>query len=173
MGRPRKIKADVMDGDAEVVEIKKEVETIKAKEEEVKITNAVFVEDKVPAMMVEMIESVKPEKDKQRLPTPICDISELSESDKQTLIEKRVKEIIDQTQIPCIYALVKFKEPGTTAIPPMYALVEYDHRFVDEGWQFYKLNVREPYVKDYLNLIAKVCGKPHKIYTRLVVLNYE
>ena len=169
MARPKKINTNVMKGDEMIETVAETPET----KEDIEITNAIFVEDKVPAMVVEMVESVRPEPNKEKLPTPICDIAELSESDKQTLIEKRVKEIIEQTQIPCIYALVKFKEPETTAIPPMYALVEYDHRFVNEGWEYYKTNVKNPYVKNYLLLIAKIFNKPQKIYTRLVLLNYE
>ena len=55
----------------------------------------------------------------------------------------------------------------------MYALVDFDHRFVDEAWEFYKTNVRNPYAKDFLQLVAKAMGKPNKIYPRLVFFNYE
>ena len=171
MARPKKIKTDVMDGDAKMVEV------IKDQEEpvvtDVEITNATSVPDVVPEMTVQMIETFKTEQDKTKVPTPICDIEELEDDDKQVLIEKKIKAIISQTQVPYIPAIIKFREPGTTSVPPMFALVEYDHRFVDEGWQFYKTNVKEPYVKDYLNLIAKIFRNPHKVYTRLVMFNYE
>ena len=174
MARPKKIKTDVMDGTANVVEVVKEQEEPKVfTEEEVEITPADYVVDKVPELNVEMVNAFKVEQNQPKMPTPICDIVELEEDDKQILVEKKIKSIISQTQVPFIPALVRFKEPGTTAVPPMFALVEYDHRFVDEGWQFYKTNVKNPYVKDYLNLIARVFNNPHKIYTRLVTLNYE
>lgn len=64
-----------------------------------------------------------------------------------------MKAILEQSQIPYIPALVRYREPDTTSVPPMYALVDFDHRFVAEGWEFYKTNVRNPYVKDYLQLV--------------------
>lgn len=172
MARPKKIKADIMDG-TEMIEIKKEEETGTKNTEEVEIVSSTPVEDKIPELVSEVVKPKTPVKDKTNMPPAICDIDGLTEDDKQVLIEKRVKAIISQTQIPYIPALIKFKEPGTTSVPPMYALVDFDHRFVDEGWDFYKTNVRNPYVKDYLNLLTKVMNKPNKIFTRVVQFNYE
>lgn len=164
MARPKKQDVNIMNGEM--------VEVINPPEE-VHIVSSQQVEDKVPELTVEVVRPKVAEPDKGKMPTPICDIVELTEEDKQVLIEKKIKNIISQTQIPFIPALIRYREPETTSIPPMYALVDFDHRFVDEGWDFYKTNVRNPYVKDYLLLIAKVMGKPNKIYTRLVTFNYE
>lgn len=172
MARPKKISMDIM-GD-EVVEVKaEESHTVGEipKQEEVILVDATPVEDIVPALNVQIIKPVVHE-EKEKVPTPICDIEELSDSDKEVLIEKRIKAILDQTQTPYIPAIVRFKEPETTSVPPMYALVDFDHRFVDEGWKFYQTNVRNPYVKDYLLLVAKL-SKPNRIFPRLVMFNYE
>ena len=181
MARPKKVKVDIMDG-TEMIEIKDEGKTYVANPtgtmnnpavEDVEIVPAVPVEDVTPQLTVEVMKPKKVEEDKTQMPPPIYDIVGLTEDDKQVLVEKRIKAIISQTQIPYIPALIRFREPGTTAVPPMYALVDFDHRFVDEGWQFYKTNVRDPYAKDYLNLIVKVMNKPNKIFTRVVQFNYE
>lgn len=161
MARPRKVNTDVMQT-ADPVEVVKE---------EIQIAQSQPVEDVVPELEVEIVRP-KVQEVKERGPTPICDIAELSDSDKEVLIEKRIKAIIEQTQIPYIPALVRYKEPGTNSVPPMFALVEFDHRFVDEGWQFYKTNVKNPYVKDYLMLLQKLFT-PAKVYPRLVTFNYE
>ena len=161
MARPRKVNTDVMQT-ADPVEVVKE---------EIQIAQSQPVEDVVPELEVEIV-SPKVQEVKEKGPTPICDIAELSDSDKEVLIEKRIKAIIEQTQIPYIPALVRYKEPGTNSVPPMFALVEFDHRFVDEGWQFYKPNVKNPYVKDYLMLLQKLFT-PAKVYPRLVTFNYE
>ena len=171
MARPKKIKTDIMD-ENEIVEVKV-AEEVGVTNTEVVMADATAVEDKVPELVAEVVKPKKVEEDKTRMPPAICDIEGLTDDDKQVLMEKRVKAIISQTQIPYIPALIKFKEPGTTSVPPMYALVDFDHRFVDEGWQFYKTNVKEPYVKDYLNMIVKVMNKPNKIFTRVVQFNYE
>ena len=162
MARPRKVNTDVMQT-TEPVEV--------VTEEEIQIAQSQPVEDIVPELEVEIVKP-KVQEVKEKTPTPICDINELSETDKEVLIEKRISAIIKQTQIPFIPALVRYKEPGTNSVPPMYALVEFDHRFVDEGWQFYKTNVRNPYVKDYLMLLQKLFT-PAKVYPRLVTFNYE
>ena len=178
MPRPKKVSTEIMGN--EVVEVKKNYQEVQSEIEnnmiqqdvlEPKIAKATFVEDKVPELTVEIVKP-KVQEEKANLPTPICDIEALSESDKEVLIEKRIKAILDQTQIPYIPAVIRFKEPETTAIPPMYALVDFDHRFVDEGWKFYQTNVRNPYVKDYINLIAKLY-QPNRIFPRLVIFNYE
>lgn len=171
MARPKKIKTDIMD-ENEIVEVKV-TEEVGVTNTEVVMADAMAVEDKVPELVAEVVKPKKVEEDKTRMPPAICDIEGLTDDDKQVLVEKRVKAIISQTQIPYIPALIKFKEPGTTSVPPMFALVDFDHRFVDEGWQFYKTNVKEPYVKDYLNMIVKVMNKPNKIFTRVVQFNYE
>jgi len=171
MARPKKIKTDIMD-ENEIVEVKV-AEEGGVTNTEVVMADATAVEDKVPELVTEVVKPKKVEEDKTRMPPAICDIEGLTDDDKQVLMEKRVKAIISQTQIPYIPALIKFKEPGTTSVPPMFALVDFDHRFVDEGWQFYKTNVKEPYVKDYLNMIVKVMNKPNKIFTRVVQFNYE
>ena len=171
MARPKKYNVDVM-GD-EPVEIKEyELDSpVQQKPEVPEMAEATFIEDKVTPLEQKIVVP-KPQEPKEELPTPICDIEVLSESDKQVLVEKRIKAILEQSQIPYIPALVRYKEPESTAIPPMYALVDFDHRFVDEGWKFYQQNVRNPYVKDYLNLIQKL-SKPNRIFPRLVVFNYE
>lgn len=174
MPRPKKVNTEIMGN--EVVEVKtyqdvhSQIENNMI-EQEVEIAKAKAVEDVVPELTVEIVKP-KVQEEKAQLPTPICDIEALSESDKEVLIEKRIKAILEQTQIPFIPAIIRFKEPETTAIPPMYALVDFDHRFVNEGWEFYKTNVRNPYVKDYINLIAKLF-KPNRIFPRLVIFNYE
>ena len=174
MPRPKKVNTEIMGN--EVVEVKNyqdvhtEIEN-KMIEREVEMAKATVVEDVVPQITVEVVKP-KVQEEKAQLPTPICDIEALSESDKEILIEKRIKAILEQTQIPFIPAIIRFKEPETTAIPPMYALVDFDHRFVNEGWEFYKTNVRNPYVKDYINLIAKLF-QPNRIFPRLVIFNYE
>lgn len=174
MPRPKKVNTEIMGN--EVVEVKNyqdvhtEIEN-KMIEQEVEMAKATPVEDVVPELTVQIVKP-KVQEEKANLPTPICDIEALSESDKEILIEKRIKAILEQTQIPYIPAIIRFKEPETTAIPPMYALVDFDHRFVDEGWKFYQTNVRNPYVKDYINLIAKLF-KPNRIFPRLVIFNYE
>lgn len=168
MARPKKVKTDIMDDG--IVEVKDEGRTYIAEPE---IIASKSVEDKVPELVVEVVKPKVAEPDKTKMPPAICDIEGLTDDDKQVLMEKRIKAIISQTQIPYIPALIKFKEPGTTSVPPMFALVDFDHRFVDEGWEFYKTNVKEPYVKDYLNMIVKVMNKPNKIFTRVVQFNYE
>ena len=168
MARPKKIKTDVMDDG--IVEIKDEGRTYIA---EPTMVEAKPVEDVVPELTIEVVKPKTAEVDKTKMPPPIYEIEGLTEDDKQVLIEKRVKAIISQTQIPYIPAFIKFREPGTTNVPPMYAIVDFDHRFVDEGWKFYQTNVREPYMKDYLNLITKVMNKPNKIFTRVVFFDYE
>lgn len=174
MPRPKKVSTEIMGN--EVVEVKDyqdvhtEIEN-KMIEQEVEMAKATPVEDVVPELTVQIVKP-KVQEEKANLPTPICDIEALSESDKEILIEKRIKAILEQTQIPFIPAIIRYKEPETTAIPPMYALVDFDHRFVNEGWEFYKTNVRNPYVKDYINLIAKL-SKPNRIFPRLVIFNYE
>ena len=159
--------------DDQIVEVKVTEETGVTNSEEVEIVPAIPVEDKVPELISEVVKPKVAEPDKTKLPTPIYDIEGLDEDDRQVLIEKKIKAIISQTAIPFIPALIRFREPGTTSVPPMYALVDFDHRFVDEGWQFYQTNVREPYMKDYLNLLTKVMNKPNRIFTRLVLFNYE
>lgn len=161
MARPRKVNTDVM----------QTTEPVEVVAEEIQITESKPVDDVVPELEVEIL-TPKVQEVKEKGPTPICDINELSETDKEVLIEKRITAIINQTQIPFIPALVRYKEPGTNSVPPMFALVEFDHRFVDEGWQFYKTNVRNPYVKDYLMLLQKLFT-PAKVYPRLVTFNYE
>ena len=163
MARPRKVNTDVMQT-TEPVEV--------VKEEEIQIAESKPVEDVVPELEVEIL-TPKVQEVKENTPTPICDIAELSETDKQTIIESRIKAIIDQTQIPFIPAEVTFREPGTTSVPPMTAILDYDHRFVEEGWRFYQTNVKNPYVKDYINLLAKICGKPNRILPRIVRFNWE
>lgn len=168
MARPKKVNTDIMSD--EMVEVKSEGRTNVA---EPNLVEAKVVEDVVPELTVEVVKAKPVEQDKVKVPIPICDIEELTEDDKQVLIEKRIKTIISQTQVPYIPALIRYKEPGTTSVPPMFALVDFDHRYVSEGWEFYKTNVRNPYVKDYLLLIYKVMNKPNKIFTRLVTFNYE
>ena len=165
MARTKKINVDIMAN--EIVEVKD------TPVEEVKITDSPVAVDNVSELTVKVVKPKAVESDKARVPTPICDIAELTEEDKQILIEKKIKNILDMSQIGIAYALVRFKEPDTTAVPPMYALIEYDHRFVNEGWEFYKTNVRNPHFKEYLDLITRVTGKPNKIYPRLVLFNYE
>lgn len=171
MARPKKIKTDIMDS-TEMIEVKKDAEPVVIPAD-VEITATKNVKDETNEMLISVVKAVTPEPDKTPLPTPICDIEELSEDDKQVIIEKRIKAIISQTQAPFIPALIRFTEPGTTAVPPMYALVNFDHRFVDEGWKFYQTNVKEPYAKDYLNLLTKVMATPNAIFPRLVMFNYE
>lgn len=171
MGRPKKVKTDIMEN--EMVEVKVTEDNGVTNTEDVAIASSTPVENKIPALTVEVVRPKKVEEDKTKMPPPICDIEGLTDDDKQVLIEKKVKAIISQTQIPYIPAFIKFKEPGTTAVPPMYAIVDFDHRFVDEGWQFYQTNVREPYMKDYLNLVTKVMNKPNKVFTRVVYFDYE
>lgn len=168
MARPKKIRTDIMDD--EIVEIKDEGRTYIAESQMVETKP---VKDVVPELTVEVVKPRKTEENKTRMPPAICDIEGLSDDDKQVLIEKRIKGIISQTQIPYIPAFIKFREPGTTNVPPMYAIVDFDHRFVDEGWKFYQTNVREPYMKDYLNLVTKVMSKPNKVFTRVVFFDYE
>lgn len=170
MARPKKIKTDIMEN--EMVEVKV-TEEVGVTNTEVTMADAIAVEDKVPALIVEVVKPKKAEPDKTKMPPPIYEIEGLDDEDKQVIIEKKIKAIISQTSVPFIPAIIKFKEPGTTAVPPMFALVDFDHRFVDEGWQFYQTNVREPYMKDYLNLIVKVMNKPNRIFPRVVFLNYE
>ena len=174
MARPKKVRTDVLGESADMIEIKKEQDVINAvpTDEEVEITNSTPIEDKVTPLTAEVVKPTVTQ-NKESLPKPIYDIEELTDSDKQALIEKHIQEIIDQTQIPFIPALVRFREPGTTAVPPMFAVIEFDHRFVDEAWKYYQTNVREPYFKDYLDLLTKIYKKPSKIYTRLVFFDYE
>lgn len=178
MARPRKQNTDIMQN--EIVEIKATADSTYVAEpnesaivSEPVIVESKPVEDVASKIEVEVVRPKVQEQDKERMPTPICDIAELTEEDKQILIEKKIKNILDMSQIGVAFALVRFREPDTTSVPPMYALVEYDHRFVDEGWDFYKTNVRNPHFKDYLDLITRVTGKPSKIYPRLVLFNYE
>lgn len=180
MARPRKQNTDVMKN--EIIEVKATADHdstyVAEPNESVIVSEPVIVqskpiEDVVSKIEVEVVRPKVQEQNKERIPTPICDIAELSDEDKQVLIEKRIMSIVSQTQIPFIPALIKYREPGTTAVPPMFALVDFDHRFVDEAWQFYKTNVREPYVKDFLEVIKKVMGKPNRIFVRLVQFNYE
>lgn len=169
MPRPKKVKTDVMDGTA-MIEVKDEGKTYVAEPE---IVATKPVEDKVPELVAEVVKPKVAEPDKTKMPPPIYDIEGLDDEDRQLLIEKKIKSIISQTTIPYIPFFVKFKEPGTTAVPPMYAIVDFDHRFVDEGWKFYQTNVREPYMKDYLNLVTKVMNKPNRVFTRVVYFDYE
>lgn len=176
MARPRKVNTNIMN-DAEPVEVKVEIpeEPVKSEAEpiEVELAEPVIIEDKVTQVTVQVVTPKQIEDAKTKLPTPICDIEELSDSDKDAIIDNRLKAILSQTQIPFIPALVRFKEPDTTAVPPMYAILDYDHRFVSEGWDFYKTNVHNPHVKDYINLIAKIMGRPHKVIPRIVAFNWE
>ena len=174
MARPRKVNTDVMQTADPVEVVKEETQTEienSMVQQGIKMARATYAPDPVPELEVEIVRP-KVQEAKEKGPTPICDIAELSDSDKEVLIEKRIKAIIEQTQIPYIPALVRYKEPGTNSVPPMFALVEFDHRFVDEGWQFYKTNVKNPYVKDYLMLLQKLFT-PAKVYPRLVTFNYE
>lgn len=167
MARPKKQNIGIIDVD-EMVEVK-----APAEDTDPVMIETVAVTDKVPELEVKVVSPKPIEKDKTAMPTPICDIPELTDEDKQILIERKIKNIISQTQVPYIPALIKFKEPGTTSVPPMFALVDFDHRFVDEAWDYYKTNVRDPYVKDFLQLVVKAMNKPNKIFTRLVMFNYE
>ena len=167
MPRPKRVNTNIMEN--EIVEVKDEGNTYVA---EPKMAEAKMNEDKIPELVVEVVKPKTAEADKTRLPTPICDIEELSDDDKQVLIEKRIKNIINQTQIPFIPAFVKYSIPDTTSAPPMWAVIEYDHRFVDEAWKFYQTNVREPHFKDFLDLVGRMFTPP-KIYTRVVFFNYE
>lgn len=173
MARPKKINAEIMGND--MVEVKKEEENPSDGinyDGDIDMAKPQFIEDKVPDLEVEI---VKPhvQEVKEKVPIAICDIEGLSDSDKEIIVEKRIKAILEQTQIPYIPAIVRYKEPETTAIPPMYALVDFDHRFVDEGWKFYQENVKTPYVKDYLLMVQKVMAKPNRIFPRLVIFDYE
>ena len=166
MARPKKQNVDLF-GSEPVEVVTERVEPV------TEIVTPKQVEDVVPELTVEVVRPKQVEKAQAPAHKAICDIDELTDEDKQILIEKKIKTIISQTQIPFIPALVKYKEPGSTAIPPMYALVDYDHRFVGEAWDFYRTNVRDPYVKDFLLLIGNVMGKPNKVFPRLVLFNYE
>lgn len=176
MARPRKVSTEIMSD--EVVEVKEDYRDVHNRienemiEQEVEMAKATPVEDVVPEITVQVVKP-KVQEVKEQMPTAICDIEALSESDKEILVEKRIKAIIEQTQIPFIPAIIRYKEPETTAVPPMYAIADFDHRFVAEGWDFYRTNVRNPYVKDYLNLLVKIFNKPIKIIPRIVPFDWE
>lgn len=86
MARPKKVNVDIMGDD--VTEVKEynyddtpTVTTEEQKTEEPKMTDAVFIEDKVTPLTQQIVRP-KAQEPKQELPTPICDIDVLSDSDK-------------------------------------------------------------------------------------------
>ena len=172
MARPKKVRTDIMD-DTMVEVLKEEDAPVTNSTEDVIIAEATVLNDVVTPLTAEIVKPKDNGNEARALPKPIYDIDELTDEDKQVLIEKKVKSIIEQTQIPSTYALCRFREPETTAVPPMWAVLEFDHRYVNDAWEFYKTNVRNPWFKDFMNLVTQVTGKPSKIYPSLVVFNYE
>lgn len=133
----------------------KEEESVK----EEPVAEDITVETVVP------IQTEAPAENEERI--PIYAVNGLTDSEKRLVLETRIADIINKTQIPYIPARVKFKDSFNS--PYKYALLRgIDHRYVQEAWDFYEANASSPTATEFFDIIRKHTRNPEEIFTRMV-----
>lgn len=97
---------------------------------------------------------------------PIYDVQGISDADKMMIVKNHMGEIIAKSQIPYIPARVLYRESPNS--PPLTAIVKLDHRYVQEAWDYYKVNVKEPNVTEFFEIVRSFTRNPEDVYTRVV-----
>lgn len=102
---------------------------------------------------------------------PLYEVQGISDGDKRMILEARISEVIQRSQIPYIPALGRYRQSPTS--PPLLAVLKVDHKCVQEAWDYYKVNVPNPTVEEFFDIVRKFTRTPEDIIPRIVEINFN